>query len=145
MERIEYYLENKANEDTIDESILNEIKQNFLNKERNLNKISYDLSTNINTEESKTKGSPENSCFIIENNKENNQSNKEGSSSPRKKISIEDFEISHVLGKGSFAKVVYAKNIHTLKIFALKIIDKKFLKRVNLKKFIINFFKFLKF
>jgi len=74
----------------------------------------------------------------IENIKENNNeninnetTNKEECSSPRKKISIEDFEISYVLGKGSYAKVVLAKNIHSLKDYALKIIDKKFLKRVN--------------
>lgn len=134
MERKEYHLENKANEDTIDEIILNEMKNNFLNRDKNEKKIS-DISTNLNTEESKTKASPDNS-FINNYNREstdkenNNNNNKDEPVSPRKKISIEDFEISYVLGKGSYAKVVLAKNIHTLKIFALKIIDKKFLKRV---------------
>lgn len=133
MERKEYYLEKKASEDTIDEAILNEMKKKFLNKDKNEKKIS-DISTNLNTEESKTKSSPDNSCIVNDNinskEKENNNDNKEECVSPRKKISIEDFEISYVLGKGSYAKVVLAKNIHNLKIFALKIIDKKFLKRV---------------
>lgn len=133
MDSKDYYLEKKESEDTIEETILNEMKRNFLNKDIIEKKISCDMSTNLNTEESKTKCSPENSCIII--NKESkdteNNNNKEESVSPRKKISIEDFEISYVLGKGSYAKVVLAKNIHSLKVFALKIIDKKFLKRVN--------------
>ena len=131
----EYYLEKKAREDTIDEAILNQMKKNFLNKDKNEKKIS-DISTNLNTEESKAKGSLDNS-FIADDHKEskdkeNYNDNKEESASLRKKISIEDFEIFYVLGKGSYAKVVLAKNIHTLKTFALKIIDKKFLKRVRL-------------
>lgn len=103
-------------------------KINFLTNEQNFKKFNCDLSINCNIEESKIMTSPENPCNI---NEKNNKTNPE-TSSPKKKISIEDFEISYVLGKGSYAKVVLARNIHTLKVFALKIIDKKFLKRVRL-------------
>ncbi len=70
----------------------------------------------------------ENTKVKISDNK--NKGNKDKSNSPKRKISIEDFEISYILGKGSYAKVVLAKNISSLKDYALKIIDKKFLKRV---------------
>jgi hypothetical protein len=75
---------------------------------------------------------------INEKDKINNNKNlffKSNTFSPnkneKKKLNIEDFEISFTLGKGSYAKVVLAKNKKTDKYFALKIIDKKFLKKVK--------------
>ena len=55
-----------------------------------------------------------------------------GNESPKKKTTINDFELMYVLGRGSYAKVVKAKNIFTDKFYALKIIDKKFLAKVNI-------------
>lgn len=51
--------------------------------------------------------------------------------SPKKKNTIKDFEISHLLGKGSYGKVYLARNIYTNKYYALKIIDKFFLTKVK--------------
>jgi hypothetical protein len=51
--------------------------------------------------------------------------------SPKKKNTIKDFEISFLLGKGSYAKVVLAKNIYTNKLYSLKVIDKGFLANVR--------------
>ena len=50
--------------------------------------------------------------------------------SPMKRNTIKDFQISYVIGKGSYAKVVLATNIYTNKQYALKIIDKLFLGKV---------------
>ena len=50
--------------------------------------------------------------------------------SPRKKNSINDFDIIQVLGRGSYAKVVLARNIFSGMQYAIKIIDKKFLEKV---------------
>lgn len=61
--------------------------------------------------------------------------------SPIKKNTIKDFDISFLLGKGSYAKVVLAKNIYTNKLYALKVIDKSFLAKVR--KYHIIFIKFL--
>lgn len=61
--------------------------------------------------------------------------------SPIKKNTIKDFDISLLLGKGSYAKVVLAKNIYTNKLYALKVIDKSFLAKVR--KYHIIFIKFL--
>ncbi len=53
--------------------------------------------------------------------------------SPKKRNTIKDFEITYVLGKGSYGKVVFAKNIYTNKSYAIKIIDKKFLEKVKIR------------
>ena len=50
--------------------------------------------------------------------------------SPRKKNSINDFDIIQALGRGSYAKVVLARNIFSGMQYAIKIIDKKFLEKV---------------
>jgi hypothetical protein len=52
------------------------------------------------------------------------------SDSPKKRNTIKDFQMSYLLGKGSYAKVVLATNIYTNKQYALKIIDKLFLAKV---------------
>lgn len=123
----ELFKKNKSlEEDEKKQFSIKEINLNFSDKLFLEKKLSCDLPTNINTEESKLKQSPDNS-LLINNELEN--------LSPKKKIGIEDFEVIYVLGKGSYAKVVLAKNIYTNKISALKIMDKKFLKRVNINNF----------
>jgi serine/threonine protein kinase len=42
-----------------------------------------------------------------------------------KKVSIEDFTLITVLGKGSYAKVVLVKKRDNGRIFAMKVIKKK--------------------
>jgi len=41
-----------------------------------------------------------------------------------KKLSIDDFELKNVLGKGSFAKVILVKKKDTKKLYAMKILKK---------------------
>ena len=48
----------------------------------------------------------------------------------KKKITVEDFEMLHKLGKGAYAKVYLARNRTTEELVAIKIIDKKFVEKV---------------
>ncbi len=88
--------------------------QDELEVERNENLLSYESDDS------------ENSIIIVDCS----------SDSPKKKISIRDFEIINLLGKGAYAKVVLAKNIYNNKLYALKVIDKDFLRLVSKNKLI---------
>lgn len=93
--------------------------------QRDLNKNIIEKKLSFNNE---NENDPENNNDNIKDNKNKEKINDEKA---KKKPSIDDFEISFVLGKGSYAKVVLAKNKNSEKFYALKIIDKKFLKRVR--------------
>lgn len=43
----------------------------------------------------------------------------------REKVGLNDFELLHLIGKGSFGKVIQVKKKDTGKIYAMKILDKK--------------------
>lgn len=47
------------------------------------------------------------------------------------KISLEDFELLSVLGKGSYGKVLLVKKNQSQKLYAMKILKKKHLKVKN--------------
>ncbi len=96
-------------------------------------KIKLEINTS-NDEKFKNKISPsksENSVSIYDPDEENVLIIDSSTDSPKKKNSIRDFEISLLLGKGSYAKVVLAKNIYNNKYYALKVIDKSFLAKVR--------------
>lgn len=44
---------------------------------------------------------------------------------PKDKVSLEDFQLLHVIGKGSFGKVIQVKKKDTGKIYAMKVLNKK--------------------
>ena len=46
-----------------------------------------------------------------------------------KQITINDFSLVSVIGKGSYAKVVLVKKNDSLKIFAIKMLKKKVIER----------------
>ncbi len=48
-----------------------------------------------------------------------------------KKNTIDDFYMTRVIGKGSYANVVLGMNLNSNKIYALKVIDKYFLRKVR--------------
>lgn len=52
-------------------------------------------------------------------------------SNSNKKPSISDFEVTSLLGRGSYAKCVLSQNKYSGKTYALKIIDKKFLEKLS--------------
>lgn len=56
-------------------------------------------------------------------------SQKDYSDNSPRKLSMNDFKVIRILGKGSYAKVVYAKHIINNKNYAIKIIDKTFIER----------------
>ena len=93
-----------------------------------------DFSDSVNNEENKSTGSISSSpCSSLKDSEQNNIFISDAiEDSPKKKNSIKDFEISYVLGKGAYAKVVLAKNIYTDKYYALKVIDKEFLSKVKI-------------
>eukprot|EP01121_Diplochlamys_sp_Union-15-3_P009003 TRINITY_DN2429_c0_g1_i1.p1 TRINITY_DN2429_c0_g1~~TRINITY_DN2429_c0_g1_i1.p1 ORF type:complete len:466 (+),score=94.61 TRINITY_DN2429_c0_g1_i1:120-1517(+) len=47
------------------------------------------------------------------------------STTPKKKITVEDFELLKVIGKGSFGKVIQVRKKDTRKIYAMKILHKQ--------------------
>eukprot|EP00475_Leptophrys_vorax_P019698 TRINITY_DN26_c0_g2_i3.p1 TRINITY_DN26_c0_g2~~TRINITY_DN26_c0_g2_i3.p1 ORF type:complete len:289 (-),score=95.43 TRINITY_DN26_c0_g2_i3:227-1093(-) len=64
-------------------------------------------------------------------NKENNEDDEDDGDSmmpeSKEKVSLKDFELLHLLGKGAFGKVVKVKKRGTENIFAMKILKKKFI------------------
>lgn len=82
-------------------------------------RIKNDSSTNYESEDSRTLGHSHNSSL--------NDSLKSNS----KKMTIDDFYLSFIIGKGTYAKVVLAKHLFTNKYYAVKILDKNFLIKVS--------------
>jgi hypothetical protein len=89
-----------------------DLKNKFLNL--NLSKLDNDQHSLSSTK------SNDDNIFIVESPKE----------SPKKRNTINDFDIINTLGKGSYAKVVLGKNIYTGDCYAIKMIDKKFVEKV---------------
>jgi hypothetical protein len=99
------------------------------------NKINNNITINTSHEFKSTQGSIHSPCSSDKSdNSEGNESNilliDSSPDSPKKRNTIKDFDMTMVLGKGSYAKVVLARNIYTNKQYALKIIDKLFLGKV---------------
>jgi hypothetical protein len=87
-----------------------------------LKKEISNLTTDNNTEhKSLTSTKSNDNIFIIESPTE----------SPRKRNTINDFDLISVLGKGSYAKVIHGKNIYTGDSYAIKVIDKQFVDKVR--------------
>ena len=99
-------------ENNIDDSVENPFNLADEFKQKN------DISTNY---ESEVNISSNNSSLLNESLR-----------SSSKKTSIDDFYLTKVIGKGSYAKVVLGMNLNSNKVYALKIIDKYFLKKVRI-------------
>jgi len=56
--------------------------------------------------------------------KGNPNANPKDVSDAEKKVSLDDFELLHVIGKGSFGKVIQVKKKDTGKIYAMKVLNK---------------------
>ena len=56
----------------------------------------------------------------------------------KKLISLQNFEILKLIGKGSFAKVYLVRNKHNQKLYSMKKLDKPFIKRNQQEQHIIN-------
>ena len=56
----------------------------------------------------------------------------------KKLISLKDFEIIKLIGKGSFAKVYIVRNKYNKKIYSMKKLDKPFIKQTKQEQHIIN-------
>lgn len=104
---------NKANND-LDQEKHNNNNENRISREELATYDQQEFHQNHNTDY-------ENNIVIVES----------PSDSPKKRNTVKDFQMSYILGKGSYAKVVLATNIYTDKQYALKIIDKIFLGKVN--------------
>jgi serine/threonine protein kinase len=50
----------------------------------------------------------------------------------KKRLSIKDFEVIKLLGKGAFAEVFLAKNIFNNNLLAIKVLDKHFMHKVTI-------------